>query len=85
MTDWSDDPKVWPYSLPGHPLNGPEYRTGKTCVGYPRGSSCDKPAGTWWSPYWCQACNTKRLDAINTSLQTIVDRHVDPEQTGFNF
>ena len=59
-----------PCQDPSNPLNAPEYRTGKPCIE----KGCDKPAGTAWSPFWCQACNAKRLTHISSVLQHEVDR-----------
>lgn len=33
---------------------------------------CDKPAGTKWSPHWCEECNKKRLDRITRNLVKMV-------------
>ena len=56
------------YADPGDPLNGPKYHTGKPCI--ERG--CNNPAGTGWSPFWCQPCNAKRMDRISASLEQMV-------------
>lgn len=53
------------YHDPAHPHNGPQYHTGKPCI--ERG--CTNPAGTAWSPVWCQPCNAKRMDRISGSLE----------------
>lgn len=53
-----------------HPHNSPKLHTGKKCVEM----GCDKPAGTGWSPFWCQACNAKRLMHISAVLHHEVDR-----------
>jgi hypothetical protein len=49
-----------------HKLNGPKYQTGKPCI-----EKCGRIAGTYWSPYWCQPCNVKRMDRISASLKRI--------------
>lgn len=48
---------------PNDPDNGSEYHTGKPCI-----EGCGRPAGTAWSPYWCQPCNAARLDKITGQL-----------------
>lgn len=53
-----------PYEDPCHPSNGVEHNTGKKCIEH----GCDKPAGTAWSPYWCQEHNAKRMNEITRSL-----------------
>ena len=54
------------YKDPDHEGNGKRYRTGKRCVGHPRGYKCDGSAGTKWSPHWCFDCNVKRIDSNYT-------------------
>lgn len=56
------------YEDPNDPLNGPKYQTGKKCIE----KGCDNPAGTHWSPFWCQACNAKRMARIGNSLAAMV-------------
>ena len=58
------------YQDPNHPLNGPEYWTGRPCIE----PGCNEPAGTWWSPLWCHGCNVKRMDRITKSLENISKR-----------
>ena len=58
------------YADPADLLNGKRYHTGRPCI--ERG--CDKPAGTAWSPLWCQACNEKRMDGIGVFLRQEVER-----------
>lgn len=53
---------------PADPLNGPEYHTGQKCVE----KGCNNPAGTHWSPFWCQPCNAKRLGRVSASLSAAV-------------
>lgn len=55
---------------PSDALNGPEYHTGKKCVE----KGCNNPAGTHWSPLWCQPCNAKRLNRVTASLQIVALR-----------
>jgi len=57
---------------PTAPQNGAEHHTGKLCIE----QGCDKPAGTAWSPFWCQACNAKRLNRVSEQLQLAVE-HFD--------
>lgn len=52
---------------PTHPNNSATYHTGKRCVE----PGCGNPAGTAWSPYWCQPCNTERMRRIGESLRAI--------------
>ncbi|QHJ75238.1 hypothetical protein DELTA_45 [Brevundimonas phage vB_BsubS-Delta] len=49
------------------PHNGPEHHTGKECIT----TDCKEPAGTWWSPLWCQACNAARIKRIDGNLKDI--------------
>ena len=53
------------YADPNDPLNGPEYHTGKECLE----RKCGNPAGTGWSPFWCQPCNAKRMSRISATLE----------------
>jgi len=59
------------FDNPDDPLNGLLYRTGKTCVE----QGCFQAAGTAWSPYWCQACNAKRMRRITAQLQEGIERY----------
>lgn len=54
---------------PNDPLNSPKYHTGKPCV--ERG--CVKPAGTAWSPFWCQAHNAERMARVNDSMEIMLE------------
>lgn len=56
------------YEDPSHPGNSPMYQTGMTCVV----KGCDKPAGTWWSPYWCFEHNVERIRRISANLDDII-------------
>ena len=41
----------------------------------PSGRACDEcgaPAGTLWGPYWCPACDEKRLDRITAWFEQIM-------------
>jgi len=51
---------------PSDPLNGQQHHTGKTCIEH----GCENPAGTHWSPYWCQPCNMKRMRRIDNGLKS---------------
>jgi len=55
---------------PSDPLNSAAHNTGKPCI--ERG--CTRPAGTAWSPHWCQQCNSDRLRHITDVLETKLDR-----------
>lgn len=59
-----------PYDDPAHEKNSASYHTGQPCVE----AGCRNPAGTAWSPLWCQACNAKRLKRITRSLQELTHR-----------
>jgi hypothetical protein len=58
-----------PSDDPNNVNNGAQYHTGKPCIV----KDCDKPAGTAWSPYWCQKHNAERLHEITSSLEAIAD------------
>ncbi len=62
------------YQDPNDPLNGPEHHTGSPCVE----KGCDRPAGTAWSPYWCQLCNAARMDRISASLSDLLKQPASP-------
>lgn len=55
-----------PHQDPGHPYNGPAHQTGEPCI-----EGCGRPAGTAWSPLWCQPCNAERMDDISASLESM--------------
>lgn len=57
-----------PYQDPGHPYNGEKFRSGKQCI-----NGCSRPAGTAWSPHWCQPCNQERMDGITASLENSLE------------
>lgn len=52
------------YEDPQDPLNATSYHTGKTCIE----KGCSRPAGTHWSPFWCQQCNAARMRRISGAL-----------------
>lgn len=52
-----------PCADPIHPGNSPKHLTGKLCI-----EKCGRPAGTAWSPYWCQPCNAERIRRVNAGL-----------------
>lgn len=54
-----------PYEDPSHPANGPEHHSSKVCVE----KGCTNPAGTAWSPFWCQAHNAERMNRIDAGLK----------------
>lgn len=60
------------YHDPSHPGNAPSYHTGKSCVE----EGCERPAGTAWSPWWCQPCNVERMDRIGRNFRSLVERVV---------
>jgi len=53
---------------PHDPLNSPAFYTGRPCIE----PGCKRPAGTGWSPYWCQPCNAARLHRIDQSLRQLL-------------
>lgn len=53
---------------PEDPLNASSYHTGRPCIE----KGCDRPAGTHWSPYWCQPCNSARMSRISASLEALL-------------
>ena len=59
------------YADPSDPLNGPEHHSGKPCV--ERG--CSNPAGTAWSPFWCQQHNAARMKRIDASFNAMAISH----------
>lgn len=59
--------KPEPTHDPHHPGNGPAHHTGKLCIE----KGCTNPAGTAWSPYWCQQHNAERMEHIDQSLQEL--------------
>lgn len=54
-----------PHEDPAHEGNSARHHTGKPCIE----PGCDKPAGTVWSPLWCQECNAKRIRRVTHSLE----------------
>lgn len=60
-----------PAEDPAHEGNAPKYHTGKLC----RVAGCERIAGTWWSPHWCQQHNAERLSRITRSLDKIIRKH----------
>lgn len=44
--------------------NSARYHTGKPCIE----DGCELPAGTAWSPHWCQKHNAERMERITKSL-----------------
>lgn len=58
-----------PYEDPNHEYNSERYHTGQLCVG------CHvKPAGTRWSPHFCQKCNAERINRVDDQLNKILSR-----------
>jgi len=52
---------------PNDPGNSPRYHTGEPCIE----AGCNLPAGTVWSPLWCQFHNAERLMRIEGQLRRI--------------
>jgi hypothetical protein len=43
------------------------------CLGYgPLEGKCTEPAGTPWSPYWCQRCDELRRETISRELNAFI-------------
>lgn len=59
------------YEDPNDMHNSTSYHTGKRCIEH----LCTRPAGTWWSKFWCQPCNANRLRRISGVLEHEVARH----------
>lgn len=57
------------YRDPNDPLNGEKYHTGEPCIE----PGCSDPAGTAWSPLWCQKHNAERIDRISGSFERIAN------------
>ena len=55
---------------PSDPKNSAKFHTGEKCIE----KGCDRPAGTAWSPYWCQPCNAKRLHRVSDQLELAVEK-----------
>lgn len=53
------------YEDPNSPGNSPVYHTGKSCLE----KGCNKPAGTYWSPWWCFEHNVERIRRINKGIE----------------
>jgi hypothetical protein len=62
------------YEDPTDPLNAAKYHTGQSCVE----KGCTRPAGTHWSPFWCQPCNAARMNRISANLEAEVARREQP-------
>jgi hypothetical protein len=60
----TNDVKLMPADDPNYEGNSPKYHTGKLCI-----EGCGRPAGTVWSPYWCQQCNAQRLRRISKGFE----------------
>ena len=57
-----------PCEDPNYEGNGAKYHTGKKCIEL----GCNEPAGTGWSPYWCQKHNAERLIGVSKSLKAMI-------------
>lgn len=66
-----------PCEDPMHPGNSPVHQTGKRCIE----PGCAGPAGTAWSPYWCQPCNAVRIKRISDNLALMIE-HFDRMKEG---
>jgi hypothetical protein len=61
-----------PYENPLNMGYSAEYHTGKRCIE----QGCTEPAGTAWSPFWCQKHNMERMKRIDKSFCKIQERMV---------
>ena len=68
------------YKKPNDELNSPKYYSGKECI--ERG--CSNPAGTSWSPLWCQFHNAERLDRITKNLENIIENLENKDRKWYN-
>lgn len=55
---------------PKYEGNSSKYHTGEPCIE----EGCERPAGTWWSPYWCFECNVKRMKRISKQLNNFINK-----------
>lgn len=60
---------------PSDPGNSPIHLTGKLCIEH----GCKRPAGTAWSPYWCQPCNAARMKRIDAGLRAAMAKFDEQE------
>ncbi len=56
-----------PFEDPDHQANSSLYHRGKTCIE----PGCKNPAGTVWSPYWCQKHNAERILRIDREMESL--------------
>lgn len=61
----------YPYQDPNHAGNNARHLSGKVCIE----QGCGKAAGTAWSPFWCFACNVKRMDRISASMESMLKEY----------
>jgi len=66
---------MFPYEDPGSPYNGPSYYTGLPCVIL----GCPEPAGTAWSPHFCQKHNAERINHIASQLDELIKKRMKDE------
>lgn len=66
-----------PWRDPADPGNDFKYHTGKSCL------LCLGPAGTEWSPFFCQKHNAERIDLIDSQF-TIIERSMTKKDAGWN-
>jgi hypothetical protein len=59
-----------PCEDPDHKGNNSKYHSGLPCDV----DGCKEPAGTVWSPYWCQKHNAERMMRITKSLNEMVKK-----------
>jgi len=52
-----------------------------TCLGFGgTEGKCANPAGTKWSPYWCEECNKRRMEHITKQLNKIAVKLQEAKQ-----
>lgn len=61
------------YQDPENELNSSKYHTGNIFI--IRG--CGNQAGTAWSPYFCQKCNSERMNRISASFNSLIEELKD--------
>ena len=69
--------KLEAFEDPNHHGNGPQHHTGQPCIV----KGCQNPAGTWWGPHWCFACNVKRIRSITATLKSFLARRSRMKKT----
>lgn len=61
---------------PNHPNNSARHHTGNLSI-----EGCGRPAGTAWSPFWCQPCNAERFRRVDAGLEACMKHLTAKEPT----